>query len=145
MDYYTMCPEHGGSYGTTCEKCKIGEVERMATFVQLAMNEAREEAEQKCATLRARVVEVETQRDMEHCECDTALARVGVLESEFKELERWHRRAIDEANGLRAALRAMVDYFDTAEWRMVDAHEWHPLREAAMRALSSTRGGGTDE
>ena len=59
MDYYTMCPEHGGSYGTTCEKCKIGEVERMATFVQLAMNEAREEAEQKCATLRARVAELE--------------------------------------------------------------------------------------
>ena len=43
------------------------------------------------------------------------------------------KRERDEA---RIALKALVDYFDTAEWRMVDAHEWLPLRDAAMNALS---------
>ena len=45
-------------------------------------------------------------------------------------------RAIHERNEARKALRAIVDYFDTAEWRMVDAHEWRPLRQAAMAALA---------
>ena len=45
-------------------------------------------------------------------------------------------RAIHERDEARKALRAMVDYFDTAEWRMVDAHEWRPLRQAAMAALA---------
>jgi hypothetical protein len=36
---------------------------------------------------------------------------------------------------IRLALKAMVDYFETAEWRMVDAHEWQPLRDAARAEL----------
>ena len=42
-----------------------------------------------------------------------------------------------EVERLRAALRGMVDYFETAEWRMVDAHEWRPLRDAALAALAA--------
>lgn len=37
------------------------------------------------ATLRAQLAEVETQRDMEHCECDIALARIAELERERDE------------------------------------------------------------
>jgi hypothetical protein len=55
----------------------VGDVERIAAFVQLAMDEARVESERKCAALRARLADLETVLAHTVLGRDRAMARLA--------------------------------------------------------------------